>query len=116
MEEKQILEVLNYSAEEVIKRNRAGYYAIYALLITWQEKDDEGIDAEVGRLRNILENIGATVDHYQIPSEYPQIDIQQTFLNIYSTYQDIAKDWLFVLYYSGHGDQGGDEKRSHWTA
>ena len=116
MKEEQILEALNYSVSEVIKRNKVGYHAIYALLITWEEKDDHGIDAEVNRLRDTLEAIGATVDAYRIPSKHSQINMQQTLNNVYSTYQDVAKDCLFVLYYSGHGDRGGDEKRSLWTA
>jgi hypothetical protein len=116
MEEEQILETLNLSVQEVIKRNKAGYQVIYALLISWEEKDDAGIDAEIDQLRDILEGIGAVIDDYRIPSKHPQIDVQETLTKVYRTYQDVSKNCLFVLYYSGHGDRGGSEKRSRWTA
>lgn len=116
MEEEQILEALNLSVQEVIKRNKAGYQVIYALLISWEDKDDAGIDAEIDQLRDVLEGIGAVIDDYRIPSKHPQIDVQETLTKVYRTYQDVSKDCLFVLYYSGHGDRGGSEKRSRWTA
>jgi len=117
MEENAIIQTLNVSVGEALKRNQDGYRAIYALLITWEERDDPGIALEVERFENFLiESVGAIVTPYQIPSQDPQIELQETLSGFISKNRHTAEESLFLIYYSGHGDKGGSEKRSIWTA
>jgi hypothetical protein len=116
MEQQEIIKALNTSVEDAVRRNKDGYTAIYALLLTWEDKDDPAIELEVERLADFLGQLGATVDPYSIPSEGAQAELQQTLSGFMSKYRHVAKHSLFILYYSGHGDTGGNDKRPVWTA
>lgn len=117
MEEQEIAKLLNSSVNETVDRHKTGYRAIYALLISWMDKDDPEIESEMKRLSDCLEqDFGASVGTYAIPSQDPQGELQKALNDFMGKHKFESKHSLFLLYYSGHGDRSVAEKRSIWTA
>lgn len=115
MEEVEVLQGFNTLLSDIASKSQ-GYDSVQVVLIHWAEADDEGIVGEVDKVRKLFDgDFGFSVDEFLIPSQRSGSSLQLMLSNL--CYKDDGKqNRLLILYYAGHGDPGGDERRAVWAA